>query len=141
MAGGYRKPSKPAPVSGPGPLSQRTDGGPAQAMRDLPNAAYGEQKNFQEIQAGAPMAQANPLASIVGLGAPTQRPDEPITAGSPSGPGPGTEALGFQTDVDTRIEDFDNLSQFLPLMEAYAGTPQSSGTMRSFVRFLRSQVQ
>lgn len=29
MAGGYRQPADPASVSGPGALSQRTDGGPA----------------------------------------------------------------------------------------------------------------
>ena len=28
MAGGYRKPERPASASGPGRLSKRTDGGP-----------------------------------------------------------------------------------------------------------------
>jgi hypothetical protein len=42
MAGGYQKPSKPASVSGPGKLSRRTDGGPAQKLRDIPDAKYGE---------------------------------------------------------------------------------------------------
>ncbi len=59
-----------------------------QGAKQLPNAAYGEQKEFQDMQAGAPMAktptpqmpQINPMAGIVPLTAPTQRPDEPVTA-------------------------------------------------------------
>ena len=31
----------------------------------------------------------------VPMNAPTQRPDEPVTAGLPVGPGPGPEALGI----------------------------------------------
>jgi len=30
--GGYRQPNNPAPVSGPGALSQRTDGGATEGM-------------------------------------------------------------------------------------------------------------
>jgi hypothetical protein len=39
----------------------------------------------------AATAQAPP--SGPGLSGPTQRPNEPVTAGLPSGPGPGPEAL------------------------------------------------
>ena len=40
-AGGYQQPTNPAPVSGPGALSKRTDGAgqPAQYMSGLP---YGQ---------------------------------------------------------------------------------------------------
>ena len=41
-------------------------------------------------------AQAPPSVipgQLVGLDAPTQRPNEPVTAGLPQGPGPGPEAL------------------------------------------------
>ena len=37
--GGYRRPTNPSPVSGPGALSRRTDG--QQPTQDLPNAKYG----------------------------------------------------------------------------------------------------
>lgn len=100
--GGKRVPHDPAPVSGPGSLSRRTDGGPAQVNAQLPDAAYGEQAAFQSIQSGAPMAAAppiptpqmggaapTPVAPPVPLTAPTERPDEPISAGAPFGPGPG----------------------------------------------------
>lgn len=105
--GGYRAPTSPAPVSGPGQLSQRTDGGPAQQMRDLPDAKYGENAAYQQQQMGAPLAKAEdmPTPSMpMGEGAsrgpisppgedrgdfhaPTGRPDEPVTAGAPMGPG------------------------------------------------------
>ena len=142
--GGYQKPSNPAPVSGPGALSRRTDGGGAgQPQQKLANAASGEQKAFGEIQAGAQMAQAQrpPMPQVTPIGAPTMRPDEPITAGAPVGPGPGTEVLGLKTTADTQLADMNKLSRYLPLMEKYATSPASSGTLKSFVRYLRSQSQ
>lgn len=106
--GGYRQPSNPAPVSGPGMLSKRTDGGaidgmqaPAtQPQRYIPDLGYGKGKEMMEQQAGAPMAgntipQYEPpvVPQSVPLGAPTMFPEEPITAGVDFGPGPGREAL------------------------------------------------
>lgn len=92
--GGYQAPANPAPVSGPGQLSQRTDGGPGQPVRSLPDAGYGESKAFVDQQQGAPLAQAPGLPTVVPLDAPTGRPGEPVTAGAPLGPGPGSEVLG-----------------------------------------------
>lgn len=103
--GGYRKPNNPAPVSGPGQLSQRTDGGPQQVQVDMSGMPYGENAEFNTMQSMAPMS-ASPSAksprasarqaksagggmSATPLFAPTQRPDEPITAGAPFGPGDG----------------------------------------------------
>lgn len=100
--GGYRQPSNPAPVSGPGALSKRTDGQPARYMSGGP---YGEGQELMELQTSAPMASA-PRQSVrpsrgrapqggdsagvpvTPLFAPTERPDEPLTAGAPFGPGP-----------------------------------------------------
>ena len=100
--GGYRKPGNPAPVSGPGALSRRTDGGPIQGAMEIPaNGKYGERKALQEMQSSAPM-QGNPVPSlptptvepVTKLTEPTQRPEEPITAGVGFGTlGPGPEAI------------------------------------------------
>lgn len=136
--GNYSK--NQAPVSGPGPFSARTDRGSGQPIRRMPNAGYGENKDFEQIQQGAAMAAAPQGPSIVPLSAPTQRPNEPVTAGAALGPGPGREALGIPSPADERLQDFDKLAQYLPLMEMYANTPMSSGTMKTFVRFLRSQT-
>lgn len=88
--GGYRKPANPAPVSGPGKLSRRTDG--KQPVMPMTGGEYGENKALREMQSGAPMAQeqvAAPMSmpKITGLFEPTQRPVEPLTAGMPFGPG------------------------------------------------------
>jgi hypothetical protein len=96
--GGYQPPSIPAPASGPGRLARRTDGGPAQKLTttEYTNLPYGDKGALVAQQRGAPMRQADPVepAPIVGLHEPTARPDEPVTAGIDSGPGPGSEAIG-----------------------------------------------
>jgi hypothetical protein len=130
--GGYQPPRKPAPVSGPGPMSQRTDGQP---MRQLGNAEYGEQKQFSEIQGGAAMAKANPLANIVPLTAETSRPDEPVTAGAPSGPGLGMAAIGVGQNAEEQNRlDASAIAEFLPSLERMANQP---GTPVGFVRFVK----
>ena len=102
--GGYQKPRNPAPVSNPGSMSRRTDGGPAQVVQQMTGLPYGENADFNEMQSSAPLAAtpgaaSNPLPTQPGgpaptaLFSPTQRPDEPVTAGAPFGPGPGTQAM------------------------------------------------
>lgn len=130
--------------SGPGPFSKRTD---RQGVKRLPNAAYGEQKEFAEQQQGAPMSRSNQaprnnlLDNIVPLNAPSRRPDEPVTAGVDAGPGPGREMLGLKSPVDTQLEDLAKIGKYLPLLMNFADSPQSSGTMKAFVKYLRSQQQ
>lgn len=126
--GGYRRPGNPAPVSGPGKLSRRTDGGPMQGPKVATGGKYGERKAMQEMQSAAPMAaeqrQPNkaPMPAITPLTAPTSRPDEPVTAGSPMGPGPGPEALApvqtsKLTDVLSKIIDFDPTGEVADLYD------------------------
>ena len=132
--------------SGPGKFAKRTD---RQGAKRLPDAAYGEQKDFQDVQAGAPMAKTpptpmprmNPMANVVPLTAPSQRPDEPVTAGVNAGPGPGREVLGLQSPIDNQLKDLSKLSKYLPLMMQFADSPESTGTMKAFVKYLRSQSE
>ena len=118
--GGYRQPRNPAPVSGPGALSERTDGGATEGMtqpiKDYTGFAYGQNKSLAEQQSGAPMAgNPYPMAGITELGAPTQRPNEPITAGINSGPGPGTEVMrGMPNQQPSLIDTIKHLTQFDP---------------------------
>lgn len=63
--GGKRTPEKPAAVSGPGALSQRTDtktgtnpSNPSQPVRHIPTDTYGESKQLTTQQQSAPMAAA-----------------------------------------------------------------------------------
>jgi len=95
--GGYRKPGRPSPVSGPGSMSKRTDGGPidGQSVQDVGGFEYGGRKDFRDIQSGAPMNSSGteprkPVA-FTPLSAPSERPAEPVTAGAAFGPGPGQD--------------------------------------------------
>lgn len=112
--GGYRAPSHPNKVSGPGKYAHRTDGGAAQVLSAAPDQPYGAVKQQLDSERAAPMAGQTPLPSApspdgggAGPGgpppysggafnAPTNRPNEPVTAGAAIGPGPGPEALNFQ---------------------------------------------
>lgn len=142
--GGYRRPSNPAAVSGPGSLSRRTDGGvsDSQSAQMLPDAKYGEQANFQDIQSGADLAGApaqRPARPVIPMGADTQRPSEPVTAGSPVGEGIGPTAAG----IDTRTidqQDAAALKESLPMLEYIANRPESSPSMRIFVRRIKGNL-
>jgi hypothetical protein len=144
--GGYRRPTNPAATSGPGAYSRRTDGQP---RMDLPDARYGEQAEYQEIQAGArmgsPSAAPTPAAGVdpsglVPLDAPTGRPDEPVTAGAPAGPGVGPEAIGLGPGA-TKAADLQQLHAYLPVLIAQANQPTSTREFRNFVRRLRAEMQ
>lgn len=146
-AGGYRSPAKPAPVSGPGKASQRTDGGPQQPVRALTDAAYGEQATYRTDQQGAPMAstpnpgqgQAAPpadLSQVIPMGAPTQHPDMPVTAGADSGAGPGMASLGISAPQND--PGVAQMRELLPMLELASNLPTSSFEFRQFVRRLRA---
>lgn len=147
--GGQRTPSSPAPVSGPGALSKRTDGGPGakQPLRVPTGGAYGDASALQQTEQGAPMGasagSAAPAASLLagmsvpsgpGLAAPTQQPGVPVTDGAASGPGAGPEALGLPVQQD---QDMQALAAYLPVFEHMASQPGSSSAARNLVRSIK----
>ena len=94
----------------------------------LPSAGYGEGVETAAIQAGAPMAKTpgvNPtslseqgmapsqLARVTPLYAPSERADEPITAGITRGEGAGPEVLGMNK-VGQQVKLSDSLAKMLP---------------------------
>lgn len=118
--GGPRTPRQPAPVSGPGRMARRTDGGPQQVPANMTGMAYGENADFQDIQSSAPLAAAPSVTNArtggvptgqtaaalpVPLFSPTARPEEPVTAGSAVGPGAGPDAApqGTVSDMFRRM--------------------------------------
>lgn len=146
--GGYQKPTNPAPVSGPGAMSQRTDGGPGgpQYVSGLP---YGEGQDFYDIQTSAPMGappaaskprQSKPGATgapsgLTPFGAPTERPDQPLTAGIDSGPGPGSEILPSpQKDYEA---DVNEIARYLPSLEVAASFDGAPRSFKAAVRYLQ----
>lgn len=117
--GGYRPTAaqnNPANINGLG------GNGQSGMNTDYTGFAYGMNKAINEQRQAAPITAPQPATSqmgqareliqepIVPLDAPTQRPDEPITAGVDSGAGPGSEILnlpqgvGMGQDVDSGLQ-------------------------------------
>lgn len=64
--GGRRTPRDPAPVSGPGALARRTDGGPSdrdQPIRVARGGPYGSRQALEGLQAAAPLAAGGGVAA------------------------------------------------------------------------------
>lgn len=104
-------------VSGPSKFAKRTDMNPSkQPTRYMRGGSYGSGGLMAE-QSAAPMAgkpntsvptpSFNPamLEPVVPLNAPTQRPDEVITAGASFGPGPGFETLDLPLPQKPSLEN------------------------------------
>ena len=145
--GGYRGPSNPAPVSGPGKLSRRTDGGPSsksavQGVREMSGGGkYGERKALEETQAGAPM-QGNPIqvqaptmaampstAPVAGLFDPTERPNEPVTSGLPVGPG--------RTPKPQMAGNYDMIVKYMPALELMASQDDAPEPFKALVQYVK----
>jgi len=155
--GGYQAPSKPAMSSGPGAMSQRTDGGPAskQAARYMAGGDYGDGTDMMNIQQSAPMAatpdvkgmpagqvaRAAQQAQVVPMNAPTQRPDEPISSGADFGAGPGMESLGLGAqDVAANDAFKASIAMYMPVLSFIASRPNTSPETRQVIRQLRNSL-
>jgi len=148
--GGSRTPSNPAPVSAPGALSRRTDGGPQQVNAQMTGMAYGENADFMDIQSGAPMSATPSVraprggkSAPAGSGAtplfsPTQRPDEPVTDGSDVGPGNPAFSSLTQNAYQQSAQEAQALKQFLPVLVDAANGPNAAPSFVQFVKYLRS---
>jgi hypothetical protein len=102
--GGFRP---TAPQNNPANISAVGGAGQSgtQPARYISGMAYGQGQEMMTQQQSAPMAGPNqaealsPLGasmpSVMPLTAPTERPDEPLTAGMDFGAGPGSEALNL----------------------------------------------
>lgn len=136
------------PVSGPGQFSQRTDKAVTNANTTLPNAAYGENKDYQDLKSAAPMATdggaiassfgslfGNPSANVVGLNEDSSMPDVPVTDGAALGPGQGPEALSSSQSQSNQY-----LASYMIALEFMANQPGSSDAARNLVRVLKGQM-
>jgi hypothetical protein len=105
--------------AGPGKFSTRTDN------LQMGSTSYGEGVETQAIKSGAPLSktadvrparagdvrEAATQSPLTELYAPTQRPDEPITAGIDRGAGPGSSALMMPGAI---VKTSDTLAKMLP---------------------------
>jgi len=137
--------------AGPGKFSQRTDKAVGAANATLPDAQYGENKDYQEAKSGAPMAQdsgqdvsgmnfadlfGNPSDRVVPLGADTTMPDVPVTDGADAGPGAGSDILSSSQKANSS----NYTAAYLGALEFMANQPGSSDAARNLVRQLKSQM-
>jgi hypothetical protein len=107
--------------SGPGAFSKRTDVGTPEMK--LGSIAYGEGKDTAAIKAGAPLATTGDVTAsqapnisvqqpdVTPLFAPSQRPNEPVTAGVDIGAGAGSAALIMGKSAEKLS---DTLAKMLP---------------------------
>jgi hypothetical protein len=118
--GGYRAPSNPATVSGPGALSQRTDGGPTQPAKYVSGLPYGQGQETYSNQVAAPMAgnTMEPMPMPTELMAPTGRVNEPIENGIDIGPGAGSEVMNLPSTKEPLSVTMRKIAQFDPTGEA-----------------------
>jgi len=109
-----------AEVSGPGEQSKRTDLGvlkqstqpiqSTQPMQSYTGGEYGNNKSMAMQQAAAPLA-GSPMPTmpemppIVGLDAPTQFPDEPLSYGANYGEGPGLDTSAIRGASQPNIRE------------------------------------
>ena len=132
------------PVSGPGALSKRTD---KQPMRDLPNADYGEQAQYQAQQQGAPLAATpevnfdslvgSAASRVIPMGADSQHPEVPTTDGVDVGDGRGSEAMNMSSLDDANRA---RIQSYMPTLEYLANRPGSSTMARNIIRKLKAEL-
>lgn len=141
--GGYQAPNNPAVQSGPGSMSQRTDGGPAskQAARYMAGGNYGEGQEMMDIQTSAPMAAtpetAAPMSAsqmqeavpqtVIPFNAPTQNPDEPGDAIATINQSPVNADENFRASI----------AMYMPALAFIADRPDTSQETRDVIRQLR----
>lgn len=113
VSGGFRP---TAPQNSPMNISATGGNGQngTQAARYIPGMPYGQGQQTYAQQTAAPMAGPSPiegLEPIIGLTAPTQRPDEPITAGVDFGPGPNSTVINLPNTQPTVLSILRQIAQ------------------------------
>jgi hypothetical protein len=117
---------------------------------NMGSIAYGEGVETAAIKSGAPLARTPDVRGIPAsevrdavqepvtpLLAPSQRPDEPITAGIAMGEGPGPEALAMNS---IRQKDNDIIAKYMPALDAMAANPDAPESFRIFVRSIQGNL-
>lgn len=100
-----------------------------QALPMAPTAPQVQGAASPSAPQGPPPSHAN----IVPLDAPTQRPNEPVTAGVNIGPGPGAGPAPVTMDPET-------MKSWLPALAILAELPDASTETRNLVRYWQSRI-
>ncbi len=127
------------PTGGPRTAKPGASYGNRSDLTASADATYGDQVNQEAIRSATPNTSAPGLApgqgaggppppgSLTPIGAPTQRPGEPASAGLSMGPGPGPDGLTPTPTVNMDLYTLRALAQIRPSRDldrliAYAET-------------------
>jgi hypothetical protein len=144
--GGYRTPSHPAPVSGPGAHSARTDRGPKQY--NITGGGYGDAQEFQQQQASSPLAPKPgapggtapaPVAMPTPMHAPSEYADQPVTAGADAGMGPSMADIGLGAQGNDQ-ELRSKFGPMLPMLRRMADSTYATDAFKAQVRELEAKI-
>lgn len=112
VSGGFRP---TAPQNSPMNISATGGNGQngTQAARYIPGLPYGEGEQTYATQVAAPMAGPSniPTTPVTEITAPTQRRDEPITAGVDFGPGPNSNVINLPNTQPTTLSVLRQIAQ------------------------------
>ena len=110
--------------------------GAAKAQREAMEAIPLRRSDVPVPQAGgAPVM--GPGRPPLPFNRPTERPDEPITAGLSTGAGVGPEALNLRSAKDA---DLSTLAPYLPTLELLASQPNATVATRNLIRRIRGSM-
>jgi hypothetical protein len=116
---------------------------------NLPDARYGEGTAYRAAEQAAPMAQDQTAqaaqsfvpvdtSSLTPMGAPSQRPNEPITSGISGGPGGGPSLTQSNSTLSEAQQD--RLRSYLPVLITIASQQDADPNTRAFVTRLRAEL-
>jgi hypothetical protein len=116
------------PVSGPGALSQRTDMDPIQPGQ-VP-ASQVPKVPAPRVSSPASNLQAMTRQPITNIFAPTENPNEPVTAGAPMGAGRNPEP----------VSDYAMIQKYMPQLDSLAAKEDSPESFKIFLGLVKSIV-
>jgi len=86
-----------------------------QPVKATKGQEYGKRGKQEQAQRALPLSRTSiPPGSLTPLAAPTERPNEPVTTGLPSGPGAGPEALMAGGPADDALWELRALAALAP---------------------------
>lgn len=78
------------------------------------------------------------LSGLTSMGAPSERPEEPITAGMPFGPGAGSTQASLVAGMTP--EQAERMRSYLPVLVLLASQDNADPQTKKFVRQLRGEL-
>lgn len=145
--GGARVPDGiPRPESVPfGQGPNRSDlsalpGTPGTALPSpMSTVAHGDTGKVRRSLSNIPLDSTNPKGKG-SLGQPTQAPNEPVTAGVPSGAGPGPEGLLPSPGKLNQELSAQQVKAWYPIIMRLASLPNATSQTKILAQRLRSQI-